>query len=73
MTDSFWETQQTNAEAADFLFYDHEFKFDTRSRQDTADLTPGGKKHLQQVVNPLEELKLSSVDQTGRLYHRPRS
>ena len=31
------------------------------------------KKHLQQVVNPLEELKLSSVDQTGRLYHRPRS
>jgi site-specific recombinase XerD len=31
------------------------------------------KKHLHQVVNPLEELKLSSVDQTGRLYHRPRS
>ena len=31
------------------------------------------KKHLHQIVNPLEELKLSSVDQTGRLYHRPRS
>ena len=31
------------------------------------------KKHLHQVVNPLEELKLSSVDQTGRLHHRPRS
>ena len=31
------------------------------------------KKHLHQVVKPLEELKLSSVNQTGRLYHRPRS
>src|ERR1043165_5987497 len=50
VTDSFWETQQTNAEAADFLFYDHEFRFDTRSRQDTAELTPGGKKHLAQIA-----------------------
>ena len=29
--------------------------------------------HLHQVVNPIEELKLSSVDQTRPLYHRPRS
>jgi site-specific recombinase XerD len=29
--------------------------------------------HLQKVVNPLEGLKLSSVDQTRPLYHRPRS
>jgi len=28
--------------------------------------------HLQQVVNPIEELNLSSVDQSPRLYHRPR-
>ena len=28
--------------------------------------------HLQQVVNPIEELTLSSVDQSPRLYHRPR-
>jgi integrase/recombinase XerD len=28
--------------------------------------------HLQQVVNPLEALNLSSVDQSRRLYHRPR-
>ena len=28
--------------------------------------------HLQQVINPIEELKLSSVDQSRRLYHRPR-
>ena len=30
-------------------------------------------KHLQQVANPLEELKLASVDQSRRLYHQPRS
>ena len=29
--------------------------------------------HLQKVVNPLEGLKLSSVDESSRLYHRPRS
>ena len=29
--------------------------------------------HLQKVVNPIEGLKLSSVDQISRLYHRPRS
>ena len=28
--------------------------------------------HLQQVANPIEELKLSSVDQSRRSYHRPR-
>lgn len=28
--------------------------------------------HLQQVVNPIEDLKLSSADQSRRLYHRPR-
>ena len=29
--------------------------------------------HLQKVVNPIEGLKLSSVDQSSRRYHRPRS
>jgi site-specific recombinase XerD len=28
--------------------------------------------HLHQVINPLDELKLSSVDQSRRSYHRPR-
>ena len=28
-------------------------------------------KRLQQIANPIEELKLSSVDQTRRFYHRP--
>jgi integrase/recombinase XerD len=27
--------------------------------------------HLHQVANPIEELKLTSVDQSRRLYHRP--
>jgi site-specific recombinase XerD len=27
--------------------------------------------HLQQVANPIEELKLTSIDQRRRLYHRP--
>jgi hypothetical protein len=44
VTDSHWETQQTNAEASDFVFYDHEFV------GDTAKLTPLGEKHLQQVA-----------------------
>ena len=29
--------------------------------------------HLQKVANPIEELKLSSVNLSSRLYHRPRS
>ena len=28
--------------------------------------------HLHQVANPIEELKLASVEQSSRLYHRPR-
>jgi site-specific recombinase XerD len=28
-------------------------------------------KHLHQVANPIEELKLASADQSRRLYHRP--
>ena len=48
VSDSFWETQQTNAEAADFIFYDHEF------RGDTAELGPGAKRHLESVALRLE-------------------
>jgi hypothetical protein len=42
--DAFWETQQTNAEAADFIFYDHEFT------GETALLAPGAKRHLEEVA-----------------------
>ncbi|NQU21693.1 MAG: hypothetical protein HQ567_10445 [Candidatus Nealsonbacteria bacterium] len=44
VTDAFWETQQTNAEAADFIFYDHEFV------GETAELTAGGRSHLLQMA-----------------------
>src|SRR5262245_23550989 len=42
VTDTFWETQQTNAEAADFIFHDHEFV------GETAQLGPACKRHLEQ-------------------------
>jgi hypothetical protein len=54
-TDAFWETQQTNAEAADFIFYDHEF------RGNTAELAPGAKQHLQQVALRLEHVPFPVV------------
>jgi len=55
VTDSSWETQQTNAEASDFIFYDHEFV------GDTAELTLAGKKHLLQVALRLEQVPFPVV------------
>ena len=55
VTDAHWETQQTNAEAADFVFYDHEFE------GTTARLTPGGRKHLLQVALRLEHVPFPIV------------
>jgi hypothetical protein len=55
VSDAFWETQQTNAEAADFIFYDHEF------RGDTAELTPGAKRHLESVALRLEHVPFPIV------------
>ena len=55
-TDAFWETQQTNAEAADFIFYDHEFKYDTTNHVETAQLSPLTKKHLTEVALRLEHV-----------------
>ena len=55
VTDSHWEAQQTNAEAADFIFYDHEFE------GTTAQLTPGGRKHLLQVALRLEHVPFPIV------------
>lgn len=58
VTDSFWETQQTNAEAADFIFYDHEFRRTTSGpdRVETAQLAPLAKKKLEQVAVRLEHV-----------------
>jgi hypothetical protein len=50
VTDSIWETQQTNAEASDFVFYDHEFT------GDTAELAPAAKDKLMQVAMRLEHV-----------------
>ena len=50
-----WETQQTNAEAADFIFFDHEFT------GQTAQLAPGAKPHLEQVAMRLEHVPFAIV------------
>jgi hypothetical protein len=55
VSDSHWETQQTNAEATDFIFYDHEF------RGNTAQLSPGAKQHLEQVALRLEHVPFPVV------------
>jgi len=55
VTDSFWETQQTNAEAADFIFYDHEFVGETDK------LAPGATKKLMQVALRLEHVPFPIV------------
>jgi outer membrane protein OmpA-like peptidoglycan-associated protein len=55
VTDAHWETQQTNAEAADFILYDHEFI------GNTAQLTPKGQKHLVQIALRLEHVPFPIV------------
>ena len=71
VTDSHWETQQTNAEAADFIFYDHEFRYDTKNRIDTADLTPGAKKHLMQIALRAEHVPFPIVIEESPNNARP--
>ena len=44
VTDVFWKTQQTNAEATDFILYDHEFK------GNTAQLAPLARRHLEEIA-----------------------
>ncbi len=65
VSDSHWETQQTNAEAADFIFYDHEF------RGNTAELAPGAKKHLMQVALRLEHVPFPVVIEESLHNARP--
>jgi hypothetical protein len=65
VTDAHWETMQTNAEAADFIFYDHEFV------GDTAELAPGGKDHLMQVALRLEHVPFPVVVERSPHNARP--
>ncbi len=55
VSDSIWETQQTNAEASDLVFYDHEFV------DDTAELAPAAKDKLMQVALRLEHVPFPVV------------
>lgn len=55
VTDAFWEAQQTNAEAADFIFHDHEFV------GNTAVLAPGAKRHLEMVALRCEHVPFPIV------------
>lgn len=65
VTDAHWETMQTNAEAADFIFYDHEFV------GDTAELAPGAKDHLMQVALRLEHVPFPVVVERSPHNARP--
>ena len=64
-TDSFWETQQTNAEAADFIFYDHEFS------GETANLAPGAKRHLEEVALRLPHVPFPVVIEQSMFNAKP--
>ena len=55
VTDAHWETQQTNAEAADFIVYTHEF------RGDTTQLGPAGRRHLEEMALRLHHVPFPVV------------
>ena len=65
VSDAFWETQQTNAEAADFIFYDHEFV------GDTAELAPSTKRHLESVALRLEHVPFPVVIEQSQYDAKP--
>jgi hypothetical protein len=65
VSDSFWETQQTNAEAADFIFFDHDFV------GDSPNLTPGAKNKLQSVALRLEHVPFPVVIEQSQYNRRP--
>ncbi len=55
VSDAFNETQQTNAEAADFILYDYEFV------GDTATLNPKGRDHMIQIARRLPHVPFPVV------------
>ena len=71
VTDAHWQTQQTNAEAADFIFFDHEFRYDTLRHVDTAELGPKAKKHLEMVALRLEHVPFPIVIEQSEHNARP--
>ena len=65
VSDAFWETQQTNAEAGDFIFHEHEFV------GNTAVLAPGAKRHLESVALRLEHVPFPIVIEQSPHNARP--
>ena len=65
VTDAHWETQETNAQAAKFIFHDHEFV------GETADLAPSAKKHLMQVALRLEHVPFPVVIEESEYNRHP--
>lgn len=55
VSDAFWETQQTNAEAADFILYDYEFV------GNSATLNPMGRDHMTQIARRLPHVPFPIV------------
>jgi hypothetical protein len=64
VSDSIWETQQTNAEAADFIFFDHEFE------GSTANLAPAAKRKLESVALRLEHVPFPITIEQSQLEQR---
>ena len=64
-SDVFWETQQTNAEASDFTFFDHEFL------GHTAELAPSAKRHLESVALRLAHVPFPVVVEQSTNNRRP--
>jgi hypothetical protein len=64
-TDAFWETQQTNAEAADFIFFDHEFM------GETANLSPAARRHLEEVALRLPHVPFPVVIEESMYNAKP--
>lgn len=65
VTDSFWETQQTNAEAADFIFHEHEFV------GETTELAPDTRRHLESVALRWEHVPFPIVIEPQQLNPKP--
>jgi hypothetical protein len=65
VTDSHGETQQANAEAADFIFFDHEFV------GESANLAPGAKRHLEEVALRLPHVPFPIVIEQSMFNAKP--
>lgn len=65
VSDAHWETQQTNAEAAKFIFHDHEFV------GETAELGPSAKKHLMSVALRIEHVPFPIVIEETQYNRNP--